>query len=157
MTVEIRHNVLTVEECKTIAKDLVEAHPNVVLENLHLILDSRFGYLDYIPGLYVPNLGHLIGRYCVTMCAPGWYPGDSWHTDGTPDEVSILLYLTGEPAQGGQFCTENSTHDFEPGALFVLNSSVNHYVTAYTGAAPRLAFKWRYKLQSGSASDPLLF
>jgi hypothetical protein len=157
MTVEIQHNVLTAEECKTIVQDLVCAHPGIVLENLHLVLDDRFGYLDYIPGLYVDNLGHQIGRYCVSMSASGWYPGIAWHTDGTRDEVSILLYLSGDPDQGGQFCTENSTHNFEPGALFVLDSSENHYVTPYSGATPRLAFKWRYKIQSGSASDPLLF
>ena len=156
MTVKIVHNVLTTDECKIIVNDLTDAHPEITKQNLHLQLDDRFGYLDYIPSLYIDNLGHQIGRYCVTMCSTGWYAGDAWHVDGTADELTLLLYLTGEPQGGGQFCTQESVHNFEPGALFVLNSSVSHYVAPYAGATPRLAFKWRYKIQSGSTSDPRL-
>ena len=146
MDVNIISNVISSAESQSIAEDLILRHPNIVQENLHLTLSDEFRYLDYIPNLYVPDLKHQIGRYAVTMCGTGWYPGEKWHTDGSDDELTFLLYLSGDNACGGEFHTTKSKNKFELNSLFVLNSSILHCVTPYAGKIPRIAFKWRYKI-----------
>jgi len=146
MGINIIPDVISAAESQSIAEDLLQRHPNISQENLHLTLDDEFRYLDYIPNLYVTNLKHQIGRYAVTMCGAGWYPGEKWHTDGTDDELTFLLYLSGDNNCGGEFHTTHSKNKFELNSLFVLNSSVLHYVTPYHGTIPRIAFKWRYKV-----------
>jgi hypothetical protein len=80
------------------------------------------------------------------MCGAGWYPGEEWHTDGTEDELTFLMYISGDNTQGGDFYTKTSTNKFELNSLFVLNSSILHCVTPYDSKIPRIAFKWRYKI-----------
>ena len=146
MSVEIIQNVISSEDAQTIVSDLVKLYPDLARENLHCTVDDSFQYLDYIPNLYVPNLKHQIGRYAVSMNKHGWYPGIEWHSDGTEDELSMLLYISGDNSHGGDFLTKESVNKFELYSLFILNSSIVHCVTPYSCNVPRIAFKWRYKI-----------
>lgn len=157
MTFEIIPNVISQQESAVIVADLLDFDPEIATKSLHLELDDSFQYLDYLPNIHVPNLDHLIGRYAVTMNGAGWYPGDTWHTDGTSDEVSVLLYLSGDNSQGGDFLTRTSHNQFQLNSLFVFDSSVEHYVTPYTSSQPRIAFKWRYKKKVSQLLGPLFY
>lgn len=145
-TLTIIDDVLTTEESQNIVHDLVAAYPEIIEKNLHLKIDDRFKFLDYIPNLYIPDLKHQIGRYVVTMNTQGWYAGDAWHSDGADNELTFLLYLSGDNSAGGDLLTEDSTSPFKLNSLFIFNSSVSHYVTPYSSNVPRIAFKWRYTM-----------
>ena len=157
MTVEIIRDVISEKESAIIVADLLDFAPEIATNSLHLDLEDGFQYLDYLPNIHIPDLGYLIGRYAVTMNGQGWYPGDTWHTDGTADEVSVLLYLSGDNSQGGDFLTRTSHNQFELNSLFVFDSSVEHYVTPYTSSVPRIAFKWRYKKKVDQLLGPLFY
>lgn len=145
--IQIIQDAVTSSDAETITADLIKLYPELVEQNLHLPVSDSFQYLDYIPNLYVPNLAHQIGRYAVSMGKEGWYPGVEWHTDGTDDEITMLLYVSGDNTHGGDFLTEDSSNKFELNSLFILNSSVSHAVTPYVHDVPRIAFKWRYKIK----------
>ncbi len=146
---KIIDNIINEKENETITNALYKKYFNFYEKNCHLNLDDNFKYLDNLPKFYIDNIKNVLGRYFIITNSKdelNEYAGIHWHRDGEKNELSVLLYLTGDFNKGGELMFKKKSMKFKINSMFVFNSFILHKVNKYYGDNIRLAIKWRFQI-----------
>ncbi len=144
---QIYKNIVPVEEIEKILALIQLYHPEAFVKNSYNEnVDFNLQHLRMLPFNYVPITGNCIDFVLLSSVTDkDDYGGRIWHSDGSSDQTSIMLYLQGDPNSGGEFCIKKEKHKFEVGTMFVLNSFELHKVEPYNNTLSRIALKWKFK------------
>ena len=140
-------NVITKAENDYIQAHLKSVYPELYENNCDINLDESFSYIDSIPLQYINNVKSVNARCAISNNGGNKFAGYEWHADTEDqDEVSVLLYLSGDNTAGGELQVGEELIPFKCNSLLIMNSLTKHKALPYKGKETRLAVKWKFKV-----------